>query len=41
MVARICQRAKRLLQLAHPKEFEALYAAERAKIGNPLKQAPS
>ena len=36
---KIYRRAQRLLQLAHPEEFEALYAAERAKIGNPMKIA--
>jgi hypothetical protein len=39
LVYKIYRRALRLLQLAHPEEFEALYAGERAKIGNPMKQA--
>jgi len=39
LVYKIYRRAQRLLQLAHPEEFETLYAAERAKIGNPMKIA--
>jgi hypothetical protein len=35
LVYKIGRRAQRLLQLAHPEEYQALYAAERAKIGNP------
>ncbi len=35
LVAKILRRAQRLLQLAHPQEYEALYAAERAKLANP------
>jgi hypothetical protein len=38
MVARISQRAKRLLQFAHSKEFQVLYAAARARVGNPITQ---
>jgi len=26
-----------LLQLAHPEEYQALYAAERVKLGNPVR----
>ena len=36
LVAKLARRAERLLQLAHPAEYQALYAAERAKLGNPL-----
>jgi hypothetical protein len=39
LVYRIGCRAQRLLQLAHFQEYEALYAAERAKIGNPVRAA--
>src|SRR6266536_5195226 len=39
LVNRIIGRAQRLLQLAHFQEYEALYAAERAKIGNPVRTA--
>ncbi len=38
LVYKIGRRAQRLLQLAHPKEYEALYAAERAKVGNPVRR---
>ena len=34
LVYRIGRRAQRLLQLAHFQEYQALYAAGRAKIGN-------
>ena len=37
LVYKISRRAQRLLQLAHFREYEALYAAERAKIGNPVR----
>jgi len=37
LVNKIIGRAQRLLQLAHFQEYEALYAAERAKIGNPVR----
>ncbi len=37
LVYKIIGRAQRLLQLAHLQEYEALYAAERAKIGNPVR----
>jgi hypothetical protein len=37
LVFKIGRRAQRLLQLAHPEEYQALYAAERAKIGNPVR----
>jgi hypothetical protein len=36
LVYKIGRRAQRLLQLAHPAEYQALYAAERAKLGNPV-----
>jgi hypothetical protein len=36
LVDKIGRRAQRLLQLAHPAEYQALYAAERAKLGNPV-----
>jgi hypothetical protein len=36
LVYKIGRRAQRLLQLAHPQEYQALYAAERAKLGNPV-----
>ena len=36
LVYKISCRAQRLLQLAHPEEYLALYAAERARIGNPV-----
>jgi hypothetical protein len=35
LVYKITRRAQRLLQLAHPAEYQALYTAERAKTGNP------
>jgi hypothetical protein len=35
LVARLTGRAQRLLQLAHPAEYQALYAAERAKLATP------
>jgi hypothetical protein len=38
LVAKINRRARRLLQLAHPAEYQALYAAERAKLGNPVRR---
>ncbi len=38
LVYKISLRAQRLLQLAHPEEYEALYAAERAKHGNPVRR---
>jgi hypothetical protein len=38
LVYKISRRAQRLLQLAHPQEYQALYAAERAKLGNPVQQ---
>ena len=43
LVYKITRRAQRLLQLAHPHEYQALYAAERAKLANPAQQrsAPS
>jgi hypothetical protein len=37
LVYKISLRAQRMLQLAHPVEYEALYAAERAKHGNPVR----
>jgi hypothetical protein len=37
LLAKVTYRARRLLQLAHPEEYQALYAAERAKIGNPIR----
>src|SRR6266487_3340381 len=40
LVAKLARRAERLLQLAHPAEYQALYAAERAKFGNPAQQRP-
>jgi hypothetical protein len=40
LVYKIGRRAQRLLQLAHPAEYQALYAAERAKLGNPTQQPP-
>ena len=36
LVAKMIRRAQRRLQLAHPEEYQPLYAAERAKIGNPV-----
>jgi hypothetical protein len=39
LVAKIIRRAHRRLQLAHPQEYQALYAAERAKIGNPVQRS--
>jgi hypothetical protein len=33
---RIARHARRQLQLAHPVEFHLLYAAERARVGNPI-----
>jgi transposase-like protein len=35
LVAKLIRRAQRLLQLAHPQEYQDLYAAERAKLANP------
>jgi hypothetical protein len=35
LAGQITRRAQRLLQLAHPEEYQALYAAERARVGNP------
>src|SRR6266516_94874 len=32
------RRAERLLQLAHPAEYQALYAAERAKLTSPTQR---
>ncbi len=40
LVAKLARRAERLLQLAHPAEYQALYAAERAKFDNPAQQRP-
>jgi len=40
LVAKLARRAQRLLQLAHPAEYQALYAAELAKFGNPAQQRP-
>src|SRR6266511_343310 len=40
LVYKIGRRAQRLLQLAHPAEYQALYAAERAKLANPTQQPP-
>ena len=40
LVDKIGRRAQRLLQLAHPAEYQALYAAERAKLGNPVQRPP-
>ncbi len=37
LVYKIGRRAQRLLQLAHPEEYQALYAAERVKLGNPVR----
>ena len=40
--SKLTRRAWRRLQLAHPAEYQALYEAERAKLGNPTGQpAPS
>ena len=36
---KLTRRAQRLLQLAYPEEYQALYAAERARIGNPVRQS--
>ncbi len=36
LVYKLTRRAHRRLQLAHPEQYQALYAAERAKIGNPI-----
>ena len=41
LVAKILRRAQRLLQLAHPQEYQALYAAERAKFDTPAQQRPA
>lgn len=41
LVNKMTRRAQRLLQLAYPEEYHALYAAERAKIGNPVQQQPA
>jgi hypothetical protein len=41
LVAKLARRAERLLQLAHPTEYQALYAAERAKLDNPAQQRPA
>src|SRR6266511_3473068 len=38
LVAKILRRAQRLLQLAHPAEYQALYAAERAKLDTPVQR---
>jgi hypothetical protein len=38
LVYKITRRAQRLLQLAHPQEYQALYAAERAKLANPVRR---
>ncbi len=38
LVARLIRRAQRRLQLAHLEEFQALYAAERAHSGNPVRR---
>jgi hypothetical protein len=35
LVAKLARRAQRLLQLAHPAEYQALYQAERAKLATP------
>jgi len=40
LIAKILRRAQRLLQLAHPAEYEELYAAERAKLDTPTQQQP-
>jgi hypothetical protein len=40
LVYKITHRAQRLLQLAHPAEYQALYAAERAKLANPVQRPP-
>ena len=40
LVAKILRRAQRLLQLAHPAEYQTLYTAERAKLANPTQQPP-
>ncbi len=40
LVYKITRRARRLLQLAHPAEYQALYAAERAKLANPAQRPP-
>jgi hypothetical protein len=37
LIAKLARRAQRQLQLAHPAEYQALYAAERAKLSNPTK----
>jgi hypothetical protein len=36
LLAKINRPALRLLQLAHPEEYQALYAAERARISSPI-----
>jgi hypothetical protein len=41
LVAKITRRAQRLLQLAHPAEYQTLYAAERAKLATPTQQRPA
>jgi hypothetical protein len=41
LVAKLARRAERLLQLAHPAEYQDLYAAERAKLDNPAQQRPA
>ena len=41
LVYKITRRAQRLLQLAHPAEYQALYAAERAKLATPTQQRPA
>jgi hypothetical protein len=41
LVAKLARRAQRLLQLAHPAEYQALYAAERAKLATPTQQRPA
>jgi hypothetical protein len=40
LVAKLARRAERLLQLAHPQEYQALYAAERAKLATPTQRPP-
>src|SRR5574341_1345880 len=40
LVRKLINRAWRLLQLAHPAEYQALYAAERKKLGNPVQRPP-
>ena len=40
LVAKLTGRAQRLLQLAHPAEYQTLYVAERAKLANPAQRPP-